>query len=195
MTKQAARKHKECIIWFIQNPEKGVWRKDTPTNDWYFDREPSFYENFFYIPNDEYIKFRKAEVEGETIQYEDSNGNLHDKGSMIFQYPVNRYYIKTEPEFQIGDWITELSINKKQVLTKDLSRSIKYLKLENEYKLWKPRSNEFCIFWNTDMKSYRISKFDQIAFGKGRASQYRDMQGNYYTNMAPLEFAMTLKDK
>ena len=61
-----------------------------------------------------------------------------------------------------------------------------------DYELWKPQTNELCIFWNEDQKSYRIAEFNMIAYGTDREGQYKDMQSNYFTNIAPLEFINTL---
>ena len=52
---------------------------------------------------------------------------------------------------------------------------------------WKPNHKEWCYFFDkaSGQKSYRLSQFNHIAFGKGREGMFKDMQGNYYDSCIP----------
>jgi len=56
--------------------------------------------------------------------------------------------------------------------------------MENNYK---PKYGDWCIFYNKGMKSFRVSKFKQIARGKGKEGLYKDQQSNYYEFCEPYE--------
>ena len=59
MTKEQITKHKEVMLWFIENPDKGVYQQLTPTGEWCIEYNPIFKEYFKYIQNDEYAELRK----------------------------------------------------------------------------------------------------------------------------------------
>jgi len=71
MTKEQIKKHKKVMLWFINNPDKGVWCNiGTNKNaDWVLAYTPKFNVAIKYIKNDEYAEFRKAEADGKTIQF------------------------------------------------------------------------------------------------------------------------------
>jgi len=107
MTKEQVEKHGTVIKWFVDNPDKGVWRKDTPTNDWYIDNTPNWYEDYTYVQNDKYAEFRKALVDGKELQYTINNG----KTWFTNYNKLNTFYtpenIRIKPEelrFEINDW-------------------------------------------------------------------------------------------
>ena len=54
-------------------------------------------------------------------------------------------------------------------------------------RVWKPKHKEWCYFFDkaSGQKSYRLSQFNHIAFGKGREGMFKDMQGNYYDSCIP----------
>ena len=67
MTKEAAIKHKAVISWWLKNLDRGVWRKSEEL--WELECNPIFDEGHEYVINDEYAKYRKAEVDGFVIEY------------------------------------------------------------------------------------------------------------------------------
>jgi len=97
MTKEQIKKHGEVMKWFIDNSEKGVCRKDHKTKNWHFARNPQFNIKDIYVQNDEYAEYRKALVDGKTIQYKPRNyswENILIEPS--FQLPVEKYRVKPE---------------------------------------------------------------------------------------------------
>ena len=45
--------------------------------------------------------------------------------------------------------------------------------------VWKPRIGEWCCFYNKDSQSFRVAKFKQIGYGKGKEGLFKDMQSRY----------------
>jgi len=122
MTKDQIQKHKESMLWFIDNPNKGLYcnigTKENP--DWHLTQSPKFNVNFDYVINDKYAEYRKAEVEGKNIQFRtpnhfgktlqeqneftewvDGTMKMFDKSC---QYSGTEFRIKaTESKFKVGD--------------------------------------------------------------------------------------------
>ena len=69
MTKEQAQKHGNVIKWFIDNSDKGVY--ELTSIGWKLTDEPNFYPADKYVQNDRYAEFRKALVDGKTIQVND----------------------------------------------------------------------------------------------------------------------------
>jgi len=217
MTKEQIQEHKEVILWFINNPDKGVWHKGIASNRWHLYYNPSFYKDFIYIQNDEYAESRKAIIDNETVQH-----NLHSDcvtrpardeyvsvSKINTQIPVSYYRIKPkEPEFNIGDWVTVGDSNPCQFkrFTGDLpewNKDLDYEVIEftdtlmryqipnfdrSIVKLWKPKQGKLCVFWDNNNDWYVISKF--IDFSNGL---YIDHMSKGWDNIAPLEFIDTLR--
>jgi len=69
------------------------------------------------------------------------------------------------------------------VVTMDESEADYYK--EDELEPWSPKYDDWCMFWNDGQKSYRIARFNQIAWGRGREGKYKDQQQNYFTHAIP----------
>lgn len=182
MTIEQVEKHREVIKWFIDNPTKGVWRKDTP-NDWYIDNTPTWYEDYTYVQNDKYAKFRKALVDDKIVQldnqfeYDDSKLKSWIKVDKISDHiPVAHYRVKPD-EFKVGDWVREKSSSFVIQAYEDM--------ISKNFEVWKPKENELCVFWNSD-NDYAVRQ----------ARNSHSAQDEYcieWENIAPLEFIETLK--
>lgn len=54
--------------------------------------------------------------------------------------------------------------------------------------LWKPKYEEYCLFYNDNCESARIAKFMQIGHGQNVKGLYKDMQSNYFKYCEPITF-------
>lgn len=98
------------------------------------------YDN--YIINDEYVEFRKAQVEGKTIQVLDkyiakgNNGEYFVKGATdSFCYPVAAYRIKPEPPFKVGDYVRHPD-NYIFIANEDFIRDLTEIESSERWTLW-----------------------------------------------------------
>ncbi len=189
MNKEQIEEHREAIKWFCDNPNKGVWRKDTPTNDWYIDLEPSFYEDYIYIQNDEYAEFRKALVDGKSIQHM-YNGKWCDCYDFTPQRDFENdkpehYRVKPEePKFKVGDWV----VDKSSGLIIQAYEDMRY----NYFELWEPEKGKLCVFWNNNINDYFIGRYGDYCSITENSVIYTEFE---FEHIAPLEFIQTLKNK
>jgi len=207
MTPEQIKKHKEVIKWFCDNPDKGVWRKDTPTNDWYIDNTPAWYEDYIYVQKDEYAEFRKALADGETVQldnqfeYDSSKLKTWIEVDEISDHiPVAHYRIKSdESKFKTGDWVYCTSKQGTTTLRQFKKEMIEWV---NIYRLtkWEPKENELCVFWDNNCDEYYIGRYGAVCFKEtfgdefGNHYRYLQQKGDW-GNIAPLKFIETLKEK
>ncbi len=146
------------------------------------------------VINDAYAELRKAIAEGRTAQYR-SREILEFSGERevwrdinpanISQYHISVLRIKSDGiQLKVGDWCLDTRDNQlKQVVNPESSVVCIY------YKLWTPKPNEWCVFWDTDVTTYTIARFHS---SKHRAYAIDCEYG--FCNIAPLEFIQTLKD-
>ena len=215
MNKKQITKHKEVIKWWINNTDKGVWRKDTLTNDWYIDLEPSFYEDYIYVQNDQYAEFRKALIDGKTVEYSlptTNQWNVVDNSKQHFSNCF-KYRVKPEePEFKVGDWVTvnnSIPLQFKQ-FTGDLPQwnkeldyeVVEFIEFGIKYQIpnfdrsivkhWSPKQDTLCVFWNnssTNIDYYVIALYKSYS-----NNLYIDNLSRSWDNVAPLELIETLKE-
>lgn len=172
------------------------------------------YDKVQIVLDDEYVEFRKALAEGKTVQY-DVSCNINKAWENLslahkFSGPLSNYRIKPEePKFKVGDWVTINNSKPKQFyrFTKDLPEWNKTLNYENIellnrgkfhipnfdrsiVKLWEPKPNEWCVFWETDVTTYTVARFHS----RSKRGAYITVYGHDFYNIAPLEFIQTLKD-
>ena len=104
MTKEQIKQHKNTMIWFIDNPSKGLWFKQDGS-DWILTKSPTFkcYEGLAYVPNDEYASLRMAEAEGKTIQFK-AFEEWEDSSNFNWSQPLEYYRIKPDyPTLKVDD--------------------------------------------------------------------------------------------
>ena len=148
-------------------------------------------ETLVVLHNDEYVEFRKAELEGITIQYSLPDGTYLDKLEQD-DYPdfdVSRYRIKPDDRAIIGKWYRH--INLPNVCLKAIVLDEQNPEFLDIYKLWEPEVNEWCTFWNND-STYVVRKLKKVEFDK---LFFTDLQGRRWENIAPVEYLKTLKDQ
>jgi len=198
MTAAAAAKHKEVIKWFCEYPEKGVWIKDYNTQDWLLSKNPEFSIDLTYVQNDDYTEFRKALVDGKVLQWFNENLNIwvdyKEEDAKFFLMCKDKYRIKPdELEYKIGDWVVIPESTQPSYITQ-FSDKIKeiYSDLLNDIKLWTPRKDEWCVFWNDKHMHYTLGQYSHIQHGNDFIKQ-GDL--SYYNNIAPLEFVRTLRER
>ena len=146
-----------------QTEHLGTWYEVT-------DEKWDFVCDITFIINDEYIEFRKALIEGKTIQHLDLDLEWVTWVAQVgFTLPLQHYRIKPgEPKFKVGDWVrhedTSIGVVK-CIITLPRGRDIEvYWKLDKngspltgynagEHKSskltpWQPKPDEWCWFWN-----------------------------------------------
>lgn len=183
MTKKQIELHKEVILWFVNNPDKGVWcRSDILSNLWRLQYEPVFHtaSEYTYTQNDEYSEFRKAHVDGITIQYNpkrQSHDRWDDLDNADFCEDITHYRIKPkEPKFIKDRWYEYKSGHK--CLGKDVSK----YSGNKEPKLWEPKDGEYvCI--------------EDFCFANIYAVFIYICETHNNRVVLPIEFILTLKDK
>jgi hypothetical protein len=209
MTVAQAKAHKEAIQFFIDNPVKGLWVRRTLIDKWEIVDSPDFYLEGVYIQNDDYSEFRKAIIDGKTIQLNNSD-SIYDTSSIsgwinitkIYDHiESSKYRIKPEkPQFSVGDWIThstgnyqikEMPDDDEIEITSTCNCSISL----EEVTLWKPKHNNYYIFWENEAE-YIIARFRrQTSYPTKYVPISVDLNGNeqFFRNIAPLEYATQLK--
>lgn len=197
MTLEQAQKHGEVIKWWIDNLDSGVFRRAN-NGSWTITKIPFFDVDIIYIQNDEYAEFRKALVDGKTLEYTEDNGKTwfnHCDTLDTWYYPKHiriKLDKHDEQEFKEGDWVY---ITLEQGTTS--LRQFKECMNEwtNVYRItkWKPKDEELCVFWDNNDKTYTIGKYSETFIKENKI--YYICNGIIYNNIAPLEFVETLKDK
>ena len=113
------------------------------------------------IRDDEFVKFRKALVEGKTVQcieYKYNYNEYRDVDYIDMSYNVQQYRIKpNEPEFKVGDWVYSNSIsNNTPFLVKPYHEHIVNSAHSSQFTLWKPKKNEWCLFSTEENKKFGV---------------------------------------
>ncbi len=191
MNKNIVNKYKsEFNAWLEGKPLIG--KSDTNTEWKNMPEEYSWNdETLVVLHNDEYVEFRKAEIEGIIVQYLNPNDEWSDKGSMIFQYDVSEYRIKPDDRAIIGKWYR--NINLPNVCLKAIILDEQNPEFLDAYKLWEPEVNEWCTFWN-DTSTYVVRKFSKT-YNTASKIFYTDTSDRRWANVAPVEYLKTLKDQ
>ncbi len=214
MTKEQIAKHKEVMLWFITNPDKGVWRKPTRAGRWDLIPSPEFHLDYTYVQNDDYSHLRKAQVEGKTIQLFNAGYTTelekdiwHDEDTLHTHIPVPHYRVKPEePKWHVGDWVRSNITGRSSVITLIRGGATPILTNEvhgrdtsytpSDITPWKPEIDEWCVFYDTRVvTSYTVGILKSIRVTPTDPSkQFLVRYGQYHRNCAPLEFLQTLKD-
>ena len=124
-----------------------------------------------------------------------------------FKVNITQYRISSiEHKFESGDWVRIPNTNQVKLIDNIVDDAY-YAKEgyigDDEFKpieLWQPQVGEFVVLYNFAdglQKSFRVAQFKQVAHGKGREGQYKDMQGNYFTHCEPFKGTLPtfIKDK
>ena len=201
MNKKLIKKYKaEFNHWLedgkvltLNNRKLDTWEEVNHEDFW---RNPS--SKPIFIINDKYVEFRKAIAEGCTIQYNPLTES-HDRWDDIitphkFTYDVKHYRVKptTEFKFTINDYVNTDTrwtgkviymekTPKGNVYTIDLTDGDTLKFYEEALNLWKPKSNEWCIFYTENPKYYTIAKFDKMTF-------ISQSCGKFYTTTEDVSF-------
>lgn len=192
MTKNQIDKHGETIKWFCDNSDKYVWIQISGNRLWTTTDSPAFAFNNKYVQDDEYAEYRKAQADGKAIEemsnsgvtwYTNKNPNYADR--------PEHYRIKPdEPKFKVGDW-TRLEDNSNWFLETEQHVKTLMMSIEDgeDIKLWKPKEGEWCVFWD-DKRNANYT----IAIYMKQGDKHGTSRKLIFNNIAPLEFAQTLKD-
>ena len=200
MNKEQVEKHGEVIEWFIHNYEKGVWcrRNDTGLQDWVLTSEPNWRSTYIYIQNDEYAEFRKALIDGKTIEYAlpyCSQWNIVDNTIQHFSEAFKYRIQPEESQFKVGDWVYYSSENRiAQVMDyEDAEKSsiaiTPYMAKNNRnVTKWVPQKNDWVIMYNSiidkDEPHRVIRKFHTMSHDN---THYIDTYGDVWKIAEPLE--------
>jgi len=206
MTVEQATKHKEIIKWWLDNPEKGVWFQNYKSDKWHLSYKPAFIELDTYVQNDKHAKARKWKADGKQLQRRtlwndncnfNKSWNDYDKSNTISTNHNGtevEYRIKpNEPKLKAGDWVIDNGNTNTEICQiRQIMLDCSVDDFDTRFKLWKPTKDEWCVFWN-DNTSYIIDEFKDMT--ADNINYVRKGNPIAYTNIAPLEFALTLKDK
>lgn len=123
------------------------------------------------VIDDAYIEYRKALVEGKTVEYEIKTisdrhirwvdildqPNCYNTKTKVFNYEISTYRIKPEePQFKVGDWVRD-GDNIYQFI--EPSSDYSYQESLKRCTLWKPKPDEWYWFWNTILENPVLAKF------------------------------------
>ena len=132
-----------------------IWREVRDFNDW----EPL---DTVYILNDSYSIYRKAMLEGKTVQEQDyfskewrdmKTDDFHCASHMRYE---GVYRIKPEvPKFKVGDWVVHNGVAKRVTKAVDgyidsLDNEVAVIMKDESLELWEPKEGEWCIMYDID---------------------------------------------
>ena len=182
MNKKQIELHKDTILWFCENPSLGVWSKHEDLNEWTLSFSPSFFTVCIYVQNDQFAEIRKAQADSEPIQMKyTSEIHWSDWGQNTIREIHSgcrcQYRIKpSEPVYEVGDWMKHQDghiFQADEKFPKDSNELI------GDFKLWEPTKGELIA---------RKEIFDRWII----EPYSNNMKGS---NIKPLEFIITLRDK
>lgn len=176
MNKELINKYKPEFDYWLNGGK--ILYKHTNSNAWW-NEEPWSYSLSYVtaiIINDEYAEFRKALVEGKTIQLNGTavNGGYGETWNdcnkeNLFIYGITAYRIKPdEPKFKVGDFVTPLNreINCSvwqidKVLSCNTVVASSIMLDPRTIQLWAPVKNEWCWFYDNpkEDKCCNLSQF------------------------------------
>ena len=205
MTKEQLQLHGVVVKWYIENLNRGVWRKDHKTKSWHFARNPQFSIKDVYVQNDGYAKFRKALVDGKIIQFRTTSCGI-DWVDCKPNWTLPPVYYRIKPEQQKikeGAWVRIKNPDPDDLRGIAQIKTIKHHSMllkgydEDTYTfffrdvtLWKPKADELCVFWTRENNGYSIKKFNCMSED---GASFITLDKSRYTHAAPLEFIETLK--
>ena len=109
------------------------------------------------VIDDEYSMFRKALIEGESIEVLQSNTERWvNIGTIIESIKPELYRIKpNKPKFKVGDWVIHNGVVKRVTKAIDgyidsLDNEVAVIMKEESLELWEPEDGEWCIMYDTD---------------------------------------------
>jgi len=157
MTREQYLKHKEVMDQFYHQPEcTAIWCKNC--SGWVKTTRPSWFLESTYVINDKYIDLRKAVVDGETIQWEQTENNWIDlpknydfikaeeNGATIEEYRIK----PEEPKFKTGDWVRVKEAPADIYKIADIDSNEIYgtncigYNTSEQIELWEPKKGEWC---------------------------------------------------
>jgi hypothetical protein len=175
MNKKLINKYwKEFCHWkddgslLCQTEHLGTWHEVT-------DEKWDFVCDITFIINDEYVEFRKALVEGKTVQYKGlSTQNWctiqHELGHDFGNLHISNYRIKPEePKFKVGDLVNVdngfigilTNIDKSSIKPYIVVVGDSTLHYRSIISLWKPQEGEWCWFWDEHYTTAILGKFTE----------------------------------
>ena len=172
MNKQLINKYKPEFDYFLN--EGKILYKHIHSNAWWnedpWNYSPSYITAI--IINDEYSIYRKALVEGKTIQYLGQSSNVwHEVPEPDFNLHPTCYRIKPdEPKFKVGDFVTplnrEINCNIWQIdniLSCNTLVSGIIMLDPRTLQPWTPVKGEWCWFYdNSDSRHSHLAQFYDI---------------------------------
>ena len=121
------------------------------------------------VIDDEYIDYRKALIEGKTVQYNFGNYGINKKdfpniwkdldlsiGILAERACPENYRIKPEePKFKVGDWVVHNGAIKQVTKAVDglidsLDNQVAVIMKDESLELWEPKEGEWCIMHDTN---------------------------------------------
>lgn len=111
MTREQYLKHKDVMEWFYAEEGRTVLLGFDSFKGvrWSCTDTPQWSKDDIYIPNDKYVEFRKALVEGKIVEFQNVEMqwiNLNESCMALEELGLVSLRIKPEPpEFKVGAWV------------------------------------------------------------------------------------------
>ena len=187
-------KHKEVILWFLENPEKCVCVKNF--RGWHLEHSPVFLADSQYVQNDEYALLRMALADGETIEFKPprrkDNGIWRVDEENHFRLPVECYRVKSnETMYLAEDWV---------VYNGDIVR-VEDVKCVDEEWLCCLDTAQYDWVLQADVTEWKAKRGEPVVIHNETKDiftieDYIEQKHNTYPyTIYPLEYAMTLRDE
>ena len=178
MNKALIRKYSNEFDHWINGGAIQVFYKKGSELKWWTDEESVYsngYTNFEFMilnslgPNDvlvviedSYSIYRKALAEGKSIEvavdHNEKDGYIWKRAEddEFHYFPLDEIRIKPDvPKFKVGDWVVHNGVIKQVTKAVDglidsLDNQVAVIMKDESLELWKPKSGEWCIMYDTD---------------------------------------------
>ena len=139
------------------------------------------------VINDEYVEFRKALVEGKTVQYYVDGFVGWQKVTSLDQpctHPTD-FRIKPEsPKFKVGDWVVHNGVVKQVTKVVDglidcLDNQVAVIMKEESLELWEPQDKEYFWYKNDLVKFHETQTNYGTLLMSARGCSYYPAEANF----------------
>ena len=138
------------------------------------------------VIDDEYSMFRKALIEGESIEVLQSNTERWvNIGTIIESIKPELYRIKpNKPKFKKGDWVIHNGVVKRVTKAIDgyidsLDNEVAVIMKEESLELWEPEDEEYFWYKNDLVKFHETKKNLKLLLESARGRTYYPAEKNF----------------
>lgn len=138
------------------------------------------------VIDDEYSMFRKALIEGESIEVLQSNTERWvNIGTIIESIKPELYRIKpNKPKFKVGDWVIHNGVVKRVTKAIDgyidsLDNEVAVIMKEESLELWEPKEEEYFWYKNDLVKFHETQANLGLLLESARGCSYYPAEKNF----------------